>query len=112
MITRLEEFSNKVKDGLDEADWLTKRELIRTLVKQVNVGKEDVTIVFRVIPDPFVANPIETFQVPIGVVCNIVGGVMLPSLHGAFFGGKPLPVIDHPCFRTGLPVVGVEWGCY
>ncbi len=57
VITHLEEFSSKVKDGLEEADWLTKRELIRTLVKQVNVGKEDVTIVFRVIPDPFVVDP-------------------------------------------------------
>jgi site-specific DNA recombinase len=57
IITRLEEFSAKVKDNLDEADWLTKRDLIRTLVKQVEIGKEDVTIVFRVTPDPFVANP-------------------------------------------------------
>jgi len=57
VISRLEEFSTKVKDGLDEADWHTKRDLIRTLVKQVDVGKEDVTIVFRVIPDPFVLDP-------------------------------------------------------
>jgi site-specific DNA recombinase len=57
VITRLEEFSAKVKDNLEEADWLTKRDLIRTLVKQVEVGKEDVTIVFRVIPDPFVVDP-------------------------------------------------------
>jgi site-specific DNA recombinase len=57
IITRLEEFSDKVKDNLDDANWLTKRDLIRTLVKQVEVGKEDVTIVFRVTPDPFVANP-------------------------------------------------------
>jgi site-specific DNA recombinase len=62
VITHLEEFSAKVKDGLDEADWLTKRELIRTLVKQVNVGKEDVTIVFRVTPDPFVADPDRSFS--------------------------------------------------
>jgi site-specific DNA recombinase len=57
IITRLEEFSTKVKDNLVEADWLTKRDLIRTLVKQVEVGKEDVTIVFRVTPDPFVVDP-------------------------------------------------------
>jgi len=57
VITRLEEFSAKVKDNLEEADWLTKRDLMRTLVKQVEVGKEDVTIVFRVTPDPFVVDP-------------------------------------------------------
>jgi site-specific DNA recombinase len=62
VITHLEEFSAKVKDGLDEADWLTKRELIRTLIKQVDVGKDDVTIVFRVTPDPFVTDPDRGFS--------------------------------------------------
>jgi len=62
VITHLEEFSSKVKDGLDEADWLTKRELIRTIVKRINVGKEDVTIVFRVTPNPFVADPDRGFS--------------------------------------------------
>jgi retron-type reverse transcriptase len=57
IITRLEEFSAKVKDNLDDADWHTKRDLIRTLVKQVEVSKEDVSIVIRVTPDPFVVNP-------------------------------------------------------
>jgi site-specific DNA recombinase len=57
VITRLEEFSTQVKDGLEEADWQTKRDLIRTLVKQIEVGKNKVTIVFRVAPDPFEVAP-------------------------------------------------------
>ena len=57
VITRLEEFAAKVKDGLAEADWLTKRELIRTLVKRVEIGKEEVNVVFRVAPDPFDLSP-------------------------------------------------------
>ena len=57
VITRLEEFAAKVKDGLAEADWLTKRELIRTLVKRVEIGKEEVNVVFRVTPDPFDLSP-------------------------------------------------------
>jgi site-specific DNA recombinase len=57
IISRLEEFAMKVRDGLDEADWLTKRELIRTLVKRVEIGKEEVNIVFRVTPDPFDLSP-------------------------------------------------------
>ena len=57
IITQLKDFSAKVKGHLDDADWLTKRDLIRTLVKQVEVGKEDVTIVFRVTPGPFVVDP-------------------------------------------------------
>jgi len=50
-IRRLEEFGEKVKDGLAEADWQMRRDLIRTLVKRVEVGKEEVKIVFRIPPD-------------------------------------------------------------
>jgi site-specific DNA recombinase len=57
VITQLEDFAAKVKDGLAEADWLTKRDLIRTLVKRVEIGPENVNIVFRVIPDPFESSP-------------------------------------------------------
>ena len=57
VITRLEDFATQVKDDLAEADWLTKRDLIRTLVKRVEIGKEEVNIVFRVIPDPFDSSP-------------------------------------------------------
>ena len=57
VITQLEDFAAKVKDGLAEADWLTKRDLIRTLVQRVEIGPENVNIVFRVIPDPFEASP-------------------------------------------------------
>jgi site-specific DNA recombinase len=57
VIARLEDFAVKVNDGLAEADWLTKRELIRTLVKRVEIGKEEVKVVFRVMPDPFDSSP-------------------------------------------------------
>jgi len=57
VITQLEDFAAKVKDGLAEADWLTKRDLIRTLVQRVEIGPENVNIVFRVIPDPFELSP-------------------------------------------------------
>ena len=57
VITRLEELAKKVKDGLSNVDWSTKRELIRTLVKRVEIGKEEVKVVFRITPDPFELNP-------------------------------------------------------
>ncbi len=57
IITRLEDFATKVQDGLAEADWLAKRELIRTLVKRVEIGKEEVNVVFRVTPIPFDSSP-------------------------------------------------------
>jgi site-specific DNA recombinase len=48
IIGRLEEFSTRVKDGLTKMDWSTQREIIRTLVKRVEVEKEKVNIVFRI----------------------------------------------------------------
>ena len=57
VISGLENFAATVKDHLDEVDWLTKRELIRTLVKCVEIGKDDVQIVFRVAPIPFDSGP-------------------------------------------------------
>jgi len=50
-IHRLEEFGEKVKDHLDGADWQMRRELIRMLVKRVEIGKEEINVVFRILPD-------------------------------------------------------------
>lgn len=57
VITRLEDFAGKVKDGLAAADWNQKRELIRTMVQRIEIGKEDVNVVFRIPPDPFESSP-------------------------------------------------------
>jgi site-specific DNA recombinase len=57
VITRLEEFAGKVKDGLAAADWNQKRDLIRTMVQRIEIGKEDVNVVFRIPPDPFESGP-------------------------------------------------------
>jgi site-specific DNA recombinase len=61
VITRLEELAAKVSDGLAAADWLTRRELIRTLVQSVQIGKDEVTVVFRLPPDPFELSPARGF---------------------------------------------------
>ena len=57
IIGRLEEFAAKVHDGLEEADWASKRDLIRTLVKRVEVARDQVNIVFRVDPYSSDADP-------------------------------------------------------
>jgi site-specific DNA recombinase len=61
IIGRLDDFAAKVKEGLAAADWPTQREIIRALVKRVEVGPEQVQVVFRVAPDPFVASPEKGF---------------------------------------------------
>ena len=57
IVGRLEDFSGRVKGSLEEADWETKWDLIRVLVKQVDVGRGQVDVVFRVTPCPFEARP-------------------------------------------------------
>jgi site-specific DNA recombinase len=52
IIGRLEEFAAKVKDGLLNAEWLTRREIMRALIKRVEVDQQQVNIVFKVPPVP------------------------------------------------------------
>jgi site-specific DNA recombinase len=51
-ISRLEEFGKQVKFNLSDANWPTRRELIRMLVKRVEIGEEEIKVVFRIPPDP------------------------------------------------------------
>jgi len=53
VIGRMQDFAAKVADGLQEADWSTRRELLRALIKQIDIDKEEVRIVYKVSPDPF-----------------------------------------------------------
>jgi site-specific DNA recombinase len=48
IVTNLESFSFSVESKLDNIDWVTKRDIIRTLVKRVEVNNEDVNVVFRI----------------------------------------------------------------
>jgi site-specific DNA recombinase len=57
IIGRLEDFAAKLHDGLGAADWTRKRDLIRALVKRVEVARDDVNIVFRIDPYPGDADP-------------------------------------------------------
>jgi len=50
IIGRLEDFASKVHDRLGEVDWTSQRDLIRTLVRRVEVARDQVNIVFRVDP--------------------------------------------------------------
>ncbi len=50
ILSCLETFAAKVKDGLYTADFQTRRELIRTLVQRVEVDMQHIRVVFRVSP--------------------------------------------------------------
>lgn len=48
IVGRLEGFGSQVQDGLEKADWSTRRELLRTLIKQVVVDHESINVIFRI----------------------------------------------------------------
>jgi site-specific DNA recombinase len=56
-IGQLQNFSDRLRDGLDNADWTTRREIIRTLVKAVKIERDTVRIVYRINPRPFANGP-------------------------------------------------------
>jgi site-specific DNA recombinase len=61
VVGRLERFAEWMDQGLKEADWPIRREIIRALVKQVEVSDEQIRIVYRVNAGPFVEAPKEAF---------------------------------------------------
>ena len=58
IITRLEQFSKKIQSGLHESDWSTQREILRSMIKRVEVAEDKVRVVYRVDPRPFVEGPL------------------------------------------------------
>ena len=57
VIGKLTDFTERMNQGLEETDWCTRREIIRTLVKQIEVNDEQIRIVYRINTVPFVKAP-------------------------------------------------------
>jgi site-specific DNA recombinase len=57
MIEHIEMFAERVQGGLQDADWQARREIMRALIKQVEVGKDSIRIVYKVQPCPFESGP-------------------------------------------------------
>src|SRR5205807_32663 len=57
VIDNLQTFSARVICGLDQADWQTRRQIITTLIKRVEMEPEQVKIVYRVELSPFDRRP-------------------------------------------------------
>jgi site-specific DNA recombinase len=53
----LEDFADQMKAGLGTTDWSQKREILRALVKRVEVDKEAIRIVYKVPAHPFAKGP-------------------------------------------------------
>jgi len=52
VIGRLQEFADKMKRGLEQTDWPSRREIVRALIKRVEITPESVRVVYRVSPSP------------------------------------------------------------
>jgi site-specific DNA recombinase len=52
IVGRLEDFARQVCERVASVDWHLQRDLIRTLVKRVEIDREDVNVVLRVTPSP------------------------------------------------------------
>lgn len=50
VIGQVEDFAARVRQSLDSLDWLNMREIIRTLVRRVEIDTDHVAVVFRVPP--------------------------------------------------------------
>ena len=57
IIQHLSEFTEQLSEGLESLDWTSKREVIRSLVKRVEIGESDVRVIYKVGPPPFVPGP-------------------------------------------------------
>jgi site-specific DNA recombinase len=57
VINHIDEFAKQLTDGIEKLDWADKRAVIRALVKRVEIGKEDVRVVYKIGQLPFVPGP-------------------------------------------------------
>jgi site-specific DNA recombinase len=57
VVGHLQGFARRVTEGLQEADWATQRDILRALVKRVEVHAEEVRVVYKVDPRPFADGP-------------------------------------------------------
>jgi site-specific DNA recombinase len=57
VIGQLNDFAEQLRNGLNQADWTSRREIIRILVKTVKIESDNVRITYRINPRPFADGP-------------------------------------------------------
>ena len=57
IVGQFETFAQQIASGLRHADTAAKRKLLRLLIKQIEIDDDDVRIVYKVQPHPFVLGP-------------------------------------------------------
>jgi site-specific DNA recombinase len=57
VIGQFDAFANRMRENLEHADFETKRQLLRLLIQRIEVTDQDIRIVYKVSPRPFVNAP-------------------------------------------------------
>jgi site-specific DNA recombinase len=57
VLESFDRYAQQVRDGLESAPWSTRREIIRTLVKRIEIDEGDIHIVYRIGEPPFAGVP-------------------------------------------------------
>src|SRR5208337_1624756 len=89
VIGQLEEFAKRVSQELQEPDWDTRREVVRALVKKVEVDEQEVRIVYRVSPSPFEGGPQQGSS-------QHCWGRDHSALRSTVLRGRKNPILQHP----------------
>src|SRR3954464_1723677 len=89
VIGQLEALAGRVSEGLQEPDWDPRREIVRALVKRVEVDEQEVRIVYRVSPSPFEESPQQGRS-------QHCWGRDHPALWAAGLGVRDAPFLQHP----------------
>jgi site-specific DNA recombinase len=58
LVGHFEQFAERIGDGLQQADLASKRKLLRLLIQTIEVDQDEVRIVYKVQPHPFVPSPV------------------------------------------------------
>jgi site-specific DNA recombinase len=101
IIGRLEDFAAKLDAGLEDSDWLSKREMMRALVKRVEVTPDRVNVVFRVDPYPGETSPEKKSL-------QLRRGSTGPPLGRPCGGRRKMALLQDSCLQPGfeLPAEG------
>src|SRR5262249_33700243 len=92
IVSRLEDFVAQVGRHLDELAWEKKREIIRALVRRVEIGLEQVHVVFRVDALPGEADPEKKSL-------QLCRGSNHPTLGDPTEGGMEAPILEIPSLQ-------------
>jgi site-specific DNA recombinase len=58
VVGQFEDFAEHIREGLDQVDFESKRKILRLLIHRIEIDKDEVRIVYKVQPRPFVPRPV------------------------------------------------------